>query len=187
MTKAEKLRWAEYEATYRECLRIAESVWVDRLTVATLEQQKLAESMRDRVAVVIPGTGDVGDTTVDAELHVPLFTPRDRLQFLKEATAALSAGAERRNMWVTVEQEPALPFGKSKGTPLSQLDDRTLIEARDWAVDHAAAKYADFILAATGELNKRTERATTQSLEARPLALAGEDRSNPFASQDDGA
>jgi hypothetical protein len=50
---------------------------------------------------------------------------------------------------------PRLPFGKSKGTPLADLDDTALRGARDWAV--SKGKFADFVKQANIELDRRGE------------------------------
>ena len=54
----------------------------------------------------------------DVSIPVPLFTPRDRLQFLKETAATLLISADRRNLNVRfpkeepdAPQEPEAPEG----------------------------------------------------------------------------
>lgn len=97
----ERRRWAEYDRTYRRCLAIAEDVWAERLDAAQQAQQKLAEEMRDRQR---PRGIDVLDAVA---IPVPLFTPRDRLEFLGRATTNLMIGTEKRGLTVTPELKDA--------------------------------------------------------------------------------
>lgn len=91
----ERRAWAELYHTYDRCVVIAESLWDKRLDDATAQQQALTEAMRDRM-VEFPYMG-VGDLR-HSEILVPLFTPRDRLQFIKEVAATLLISADRKNL-----------------------------------------------------------------------------------------
>jgi hypothetical protein len=101
----ERRRWAELREVYLRCVAIAEQAWNERLDAAQATQQQLAEQMRDReesrhytdgkLVAVNPG-----------EIPVPLFTPRDRQQFLKEVAATLLISADRRNLGATPEPKP---------------------------------------------------------------------------------
>lgn len=95
----ERRRWAELARTYARCLDIVEQVWTERLNGAQLTQQVLAEEMRDRHAE----NPQAREWSRESSIPVPLFTPRDRQQFLKEATATLLISADRRNLTVTPE------------------------------------------------------------------------------------
>jgi hypothetical protein len=99
----ERRKWRELRDTYERCVLIAKQVWSAELTEAEIEQKILAEQMRDRLpcaGAVIPGQ--------NAEIPTPLFTPRDRLQFLKEVATTLLISADRRNL-------PASPEPKEGG------------------------------------------------------------------------
>ena len=121
----ERQKWAELRETYRRCILIAEEAWQDRLDKAQAEQRSLSEQMRDRGEVVevqpakttaaraqLRVKGDQTSPveafspvlqTVPREIHVGLFTPRDRLQFIKESAVSLLISADRRNLTATPE------------------------------------------------------------------------------------
>lgn len=94
----ERRRWAELQRTYERCIVIADDVWSERLDAAQVAQQNLTLEMRDRWndAEELPG-----------EITVPLFTPRDRQQFIKEVATTLLIEANRRNLTVTPEVKDA--------------------------------------------------------------------------------
>lgn len=94
---AERARWAEFQRIYDRCVAIADATWSDRLDSAQLVQNDLAEGMRDRRR----------DGVVPAEIPVPLFTPRDREQFIKEVAATLLISADRRNLTALPEPKDA--------------------------------------------------------------------------------
>jgi hypothetical protein len=93
----ERRRWAELREVYHRCVAIAEQVWEDRLDAAQVIQDSLAQGMRDRGS-----DGNAGGLGIP----VPLFTPRDREQFLKEVAATLLISADRRNLGATPEPKP---------------------------------------------------------------------------------
>jgi len=119
----ERRRWCEARDTYERSLKVMEQVWGDRLDAAQLTQQKLAEEMRDReesrhytdgkLVSVLPG-----------EIPVPLFTPRDRVQFLKEATVAFLIFGEKRGLSATPEPKEDTPTAveAASGTDEGLLD-----------------------------------------------------------------
>lgn len=103
----ERRRWAEMARVYSRCVQLAEAEWSDRLDAAQAIQQRLAEEMRDRMralterqkdGLVAAGDMDLARTLALVDIPVPLFTPRDRLQFLKEVTTALLIEAGKRNL-----------------------------------------------------------------------------------------
>lgn len=96
--KAERERkdWAELYHIYERCVGIAEKIWKEKLDTAAAQQQTLAEQMRDRCHVGV--VGGFNYAAADGEIPVPLFTPRDRLQFVKEVGATLLISADRRNL-----------------------------------------------------------------------------------------
>lgn len=100
----EDKRWAEAEAIYARCKDTMERIWKDALDAAVEAQRNLAETMRDRTYVAIQG--DIDHVVMDRSIPVPLFTPRDRVQFLKEATVAFFIAADKRNLTVTPEPVP---------------------------------------------------------------------------------
>jgi hypothetical protein len=171
--------WAAYEALCTRCKEIAVRVWGADLDAAVEAQQKLAEQMRDRTVPRIEGEMT---WRVSGELHVPCFTPRDRLQFIKEAAATYLIGTEKRGLTVTPEDapvpDPVVPFGKQKGTPLTSLSTDDLEEKLAWCLERQdrAAKFADFMVCVENELQARKAKADaiqTQDLREYPLALAG--------------
>jgi hypothetical protein len=118
----ERARWIELRDIYARCIAIAELLWDERLIEAALKQQQLAETMRDRSLTVETQTERMvdpryavkgqpptmtipGASTVGREIPVPLFTPRDRLEFLGREAAKLLIYAERRNFTVTPSEQ----------------------------------------------------------------------------------
>lgn len=103
----ERAAWAELFHTYERCVEIAERVWKARIEDASAQQHALAAQMRDR-----PTSNHVDAAMgriTDAGIPVPLFTPRDRQQFVKEVAATLLIGADRRNLTVLYPREPETP------------------------------------------------------------------------------
>ncbi len=123
----ERAGWRQLRETYRRCVLIAEEEWRERLDKAQEEQQQLAEDMRDRAVSIqtqidasVGGKADQfrvkgepadrspvfvpGPVHVETrEIVVPLFTPRDRVQFIKEAAVTLLIEAGRRQLAATPE------------------------------------------------------------------------------------
>lgn len=89
----ERADWAEMQHVYERCVAIAEKVWQEKIDTASAQQQTLAEQMRDRVWPTSYGV-------YPREIPVPLFTPRDRVQFVKEVATTLfiEAGSRNRNL-----------------------------------------------------------------------------------------
>lgn len=94
----ERTDWAELKHIYERCVAIAEKVWTAKLDTAAAQQQALAEAMRDRGGIWYQDANAEPRVIEGQEIHVPLFTPRDRLQFLKEASVSLLISADRRNL-----------------------------------------------------------------------------------------
>lgn len=109
--RVERRRWKELEETARRCVKIAELLWGEHLTKAQSEQEALAVQMRDRAFVNLTKDDGDGDVPLVGEIPVPLFTPRDRLQFLKEFSTTLLISADRRNLPATPEakRDPTAP------------------------------------------------------------------------------
>jgi hypothetical protein len=105
----ERRRWWELAETYRRCVQIAGETWETDLDIAQLEQRELAIAMRDRTAPGVRATGKTYDA--DKHIPVPLFTPRDRVQFLKEVATTLLISADRQNLPVTPEAKRAAQAG----------------------------------------------------------------------------
>lgn len=106
----ERRKWREARAIYEQTLQLVEAIWGDRLNAAQLKQQNLAEEMRDRALWDKPTVeqGMRGEIPVRfAEIPVPLFTPRDRVQFLKEATTAFLIFGEKRGLQALPKDAPA--------------------------------------------------------------------------------
>jgi hypothetical protein len=130
----ERSEWLNLWRTYERCVEIAELVWTTRLDGDTKAQQALAENMRDRIVSFGENSEDVtveggtktfrcrrcgatsqffphhacsardGGRSV-GEIPVPLFTPRDRAQLIKEAAARLLICADRRGLGVRYPKE----------------------------------------------------------------------------------
>lgn len=148
---AERRAWAEYQRTYERCKAIAEAVWQKDLDDASAQQQALAEAMRDR-------TSGPADPAVlmfaprEASIHAPLFTPRDRLQFLKEATTNLMIGTERRGLTVTPEVKDV----ETEKAPEAQP-----VEAASGADETGDPADAPLALAQEGNYGERVSEAPT--------------------------
>lgn len=97
----ERRRWWELEETYRRCVAIADTIWRSRLVDAAAEQDALAIEMRNLIAKGKRATG--AEYEIDKGIPVPLLTPRDQLQFVKEVAATLLISTDRRNLPVTPE------------------------------------------------------------------------------------
>jgi hypothetical protein len=189
MTENEAKAWAALAKTYEECARLAAHVWDDQLAAAMTAQQTLAETMRDRAGMTVVTGRDEVENAITSEFYprdipVPLFTPRDRLQFLKEVSVTLLIEASKRGLSVTEPEDvgpPVVPFGKQKGTPIEKVPGIDLESMVSWCQERPdrSAKYADFMAAVENELQQRaakTEQIQTQPLEEKPLALQTEDR-----------
>lgn len=90
--QVERASWAELGEVYRRCKRLAMDEWQEHLDRTEVTQQTLVKEM-NRLTPPIPA---------------PLFTPRDRVQFLKEATVALFIEAGKRNLRATYEPKGEL-------------------------------------------------------------------------------
>ena len=102
----ERSRWRELYGMYERCVEISETIWGERLDAAQEVQQGIAERMRDR-GMQIPGNAPfAAHVNPHGEIPVPLFTPRDRQQFVKEVAATLLISADRRNLTVQFPKEP---------------------------------------------------------------------------------
>ena len=115
----ERRAWAELYHSYDRCVVIAESVWDERLNEAQEAQQVVAERMRDRTIdpidrSVFPGTTTFLSDPREASIHVPLFTPRDRLQFIKEVATTLFIEAGTRNRNLTASYKEPQPDAKTQ-------------------------------------------------------------------------
>lgn len=110
----ERAAWASLWRSYERCVEIAELVWSSRLDGDMKAQQALAIEMRDReLRFRVEGSdftmtdeaATVLASRLDASIPVPLFTPRDRAQFIKEAAATLLISADRKNLSVRFPKE----------------------------------------------------------------------------------
>lgn len=139
----ERAQWKQLREVYRRCVAIAEDVWAEKLDQAQAEQILLAEEMRDRAEAVetpqtvtadprymVKGTAEVftppATQWIPREIPVPLFTPRDRLQFIKECAVALFIEAGRRNRDLPATPEGAREEVKSDATLTESEDGATL-------------------------------------------------------------
>lgn len=111
----ERRRWWELRAVYERCVAIADQVWNERLAVAQIAQEAIAQGMRDRGS-----EGNAGGLGIP----VPLFTPRDREQFIKEVATTLLIEANRRGLNATPEPKPqeAPAIEAASGTDEGLLD-----------------------------------------------------------------
>lgn len=183
MTEHEAKAWKALAATYAQCVELAIQQWDGLIGLASMAQQKMAEDMRDRCTSVAVHA-DAPPTPFDRAIPVPLFTHRDRLQFLKEVSVTLLIEASKRGLSVTEPEDvgpPVVPFGKQKGTPLDKVPGIDLQSMLDWVAERPdrGAKYAEFVAAGTAEIAKRVthvDEVTGQPLDEKPLALVTEDR-----------
>ena len=183
MTENETKSWAALEAMSEQCVQISERIWTKRLMDASAEQQALAETMRDRDWMLSLDDHNIAHE-VGKAIPVPLFTPRDRVQLIKEYAVHLGITAAQRGLSVTEPEDvgpPVKPFGTDKGTPLTAMSGIDLESAMRWAEERPdrSAKFADFLAAAENELQQRaakTEAIQTQPLTEPPIALATEER-----------
>jgi len=192
MTENEAKAWKALAATYAQCVDVAIEQWDGMIGLASAAQQKLAEEMRDRKNAhgEFPlSDGTLVEIPVPREIHVSVFTPRDRLQFLKEVSVTLLIEASKRGLSVTEPEDvgPMVkPFGKDKGTPLTSMSTEDLESSIAWLREHPAqlVKHGDFLIAADAEVTARAakvEAIQTQPLNETPLALVSDDRPLPEA------
>ena len=129
----ERRAWAELYHIYDRCVAIAETVWDERLDSAQGVQHTLAEQMRERGARRYDDPNGEPRVTEGLSIPVPLFTPRDRLQFLKEVAATLLISADRRNLTALYKDaigEPQTPEPDSPapaGGPSCSCDPRHVV------------------------------------------------------------
>ncbi len=95
----ERAEWLQLWRIYERCVDIAHKVWDTKLEDAQVEQREIAEAMRDRLAWNEAGGKD------RREIPVPLFTPRDRLQFIKEVAVNLTISAGQRGLSIRFPKE----------------------------------------------------------------------------------
>lgn len=103
----ERAEWLALWRTYERCVEISELVWSAKLEKASAQQQELAIQMRaHRINEPVPPSVVEREITGylieqrDGSIPVPLFTPRDRVQFVKEVAATLLISADRQNLHV---------------------------------------------------------------------------------------
>lgn len=103
----ERRAWLTLWRTYERCVEISERVWTAKLEKASAQQQELAIQMRaHRINEPVPPSVVEREITGylieqrDGSIPVPLFTPRDRVQFVKEVAATLLISADRQNLHV---------------------------------------------------------------------------------------
>lgn len=111
---AERARWAEFQRIQERCIAIAEAIWNPRLDIAEAKQRRLAEEMRDRTFTSGGAITDYGESLrtegyagEEKAIPVPLLTPRDRQQFIKEVAAGYSIDARYRNLGALPELKDA--------------------------------------------------------------------------------
>jgi hypothetical protein len=103
--RRERADWLQLYRIYERCVEIAEVVWGAKLETASAQQQTLAEQMRDRMIQDPSWPGPIHH-----EIPVPLFTPRDRIQFIKEVAVSLNISAEHKGLTVLFPKEkPGAP------------------------------------------------------------------------------
>ena len=124
----ERQAWGELYRTYMRCIEIADAIWGDRLQDAQADQAALAETMADRLTGTEQWSGD-------SAIRVPLFTPRDRQQFIKEVAATLLISADRKNLTVLFPNKeqtdgPTQPQApESTGVEAASGADKTAVDA----------------------------------------------------------
>ena len=139
----ERNEWLQLWRIYERCVDIAHKVWDAKLEAASAQQQTLAEQMRDR-APHVPERFGVGVIVPESrEIPVPLFTPRDRLQFIKEVAVNLTISAGQRGLsirfpkeWTPKDAETKPEAGNGSGVEAAP----STIES---ALDAEAAQIAD--------------------------------------------
>lgn len=138
--RVERMQWAQLYHIYERCVGIAAKVWDTKLDAAQATQRALAEEMRDRDVPHATMDDDGKIHLTDAQIPVPLFTPRDRLQFIKEVAAGLSIDARYRGLTVQFPREDvtdaaATPAGGEAAAPEagSGVDEMLDTEARELA------------------------------------------------------
>src|SRR2546430_6961503 len=117
----ERLRWWELEEAARRCIAVSEHLWDKRLAAAISAQRQLAETMRDRTS---HGTRADGVTKyeIDRGVPVPVFTPRDRLQFVKEFATTLLISARQQQLPVTPEASREAEPNEAAQEPAAALE-----------------------------------------------------------------
>jgi hypothetical protein len=117
----ERRRWWELRAVYERCVAIADQVWGERLDAAQMIQQGLAEEMR--APLFKPTDWPEGTPAIiDRSIPVPLFTPRDRQQFIKEVATTLLIETSRRGLNATPEPREETPGEAASGADEADLD-----------------------------------------------------------------
>jgi len=102
----ERAEWLQLWRIYERCVDIAHKVWDAKLETASAQQQTLAEQMRDRTKPMTYTTGiPIPHMVSDCSIPVPLFTPRDRLQFIKEVAVNLTISAGQRGLSIRFPKE----------------------------------------------------------------------------------
>src|SRR5262245_3660094 len=96
----ERRAWKMFALRYQRCVELAETVWNERLDDAQEVQTKLAVDMRDRFTAPLMTQGGQVIPPRDKGIPVPMFTPRDRVQFIKEVATALNISAEKMGLVV---------------------------------------------------------------------------------------
>lgn len=152
----ERRAWLTLWRTYERCVEISELVWKSKLEEASAQQQTLAEQMRDRTVIGEPVKYVAGNGVTQAVTHlqdgaipVPLFTPRDRAQFVKEVAATLLISADRQNLHVyfpkdkpDAETQPEAGNGSgaeaASGTSEEALDTEAGQVATQGGVNHSS-------------------------------------------------
>ena len=103
----ERNEWLQLWRIYERCVDIAHKVWDAKLDAASAQQQTLAEQMRDRnkwnnTPEEVPLEYV---SALDGAIPVPLFTPRDQLQFIKEVAVNLTISAGQRGLSIRFPKE----------------------------------------------------------------------------------
>ncbi|HEX9239230.1 MAG TPA: hypothetical protein VF910_01070 [Candidatus Bathyarchaeia archaeon] len=105
MASVERSEWLQLWRIYERCVDIAHKVWDAKLDAASAQQEALALEMRDRGAAKYKDAeGRERDDDVFG-IPVPLFTPRDRLQFIKEVAVNLNITAGQRGLSIRFPKE----------------------------------------------------------------------------------
>lgn len=112
----ERRKWREARAIYEQTVQLVEAIWAPRLDAAQTTQEALALQMRDRGATTYLDEHNCKRDVDVFGIPVPLFTPRDRLQFLKEATTAFLIFGEKRGLQALPKDPPVEQQEAGSGT-----------------------------------------------------------------------
>lgn len=102
--KRERDEWLQLYRVAERCVVLAHKLWDADLEKAAAQQQTLVEQMRDRRVPAAWSVGGMLPEEKDAAIPAPLFTPRDRLEFLKGFAVTLFIDARKSNLTVLYKE-----------------------------------------------------------------------------------